>query len=88
MMKLVHFIYCSVSKQKFSVVLLCMTKADTPFGEYLRHISWKDIARTCEVQSQETSEANFLLVFVKILLLFYCMSCFPSFPVLTTWVSL
>lgn len=44
-MKSVHCICCGVSKQKDSVVSLCMTEDDIPFGEYLAHLSWKDIAK-------------------------------------------
>lgn len=43
-------------------MLLCMAEADIPFGEYLSHISWKDIARSREMQRQETGEADFLVV--------------------------
>lgn len=86
MMKLVHYIHCSVSEQKLSVVSLCMTEGNIPFGEYLDHLSWKDIARHCQVQSQEIREADFLVVFVKIvvavLLSAICCNC------TMTWLSI
>lgn len=93
MIKLVHYIHCSVSKQKLSVVSLCMTEGDIPFGEYLDHLNWKDIARSCKVQSQEIGEADFLLVFAKIavaVLLYELLSLYSAIccTCAMTWPSL
>lgn len=53
MLKLVHCIHCSDSKQKLSVSSLCMTEGRDPFGECMDLLTWKDLARCCKVQSQE-----------------------------------
>lgn len=92
-MKLVHYSHCSVSKQKLSVVSLCMTEGDTPFGEYVDHLSWKNINRSCKGQSQEIGVADFLLVFVKIVvagLLYELLSLYSaiSCTCAITWLRL
>ena len=77
--------------QKLSVVSLCMTEGDIPFGEYLDHLSWKDTARSGKVQSQETGEADFLLVFVKIVvavLLYEFLSLSSAICCAMTWLIL